>query len=199
MTFPEDKEAILSLRVNLSPSKTGRRWNILLKPIEAGSPERAPFGCLEYYFRSADKTQEYFRVVRSLNYPHSLKHGMIDGMQVGICFGATGCDLPVTGLRLTPHAGDFKCHAFRLEDPHKSATDEDCKHSYFLLPYSAGAPARICAAQHEKDKNDSLAPIVLKHGPFPRLEYRSSGKKGGYRFLWDFDLFSCPDSKCTKA
>lgn len=186
---------MISLRVHLSPSKTGRRWNMLLKPVGYASPERAPFGCLEYYFKSADKTQEYYRVVRSLNYPMSYEHGMIGNQQVGICFGDTGCELPVTSLRLTPHAGEFRCDAFRLGKPQKSGKDSDCKHSYFLLPYSVGAPSRICGAE-EKNKT---GPIILKHGPFPRLEYHSSPEKGGFRFLWDFDIFKCPEATCTKV
>lgn len=191
--FPNDKDAVVSLRVNLSPSKTGRRWSILLKPIRVDSPERAPFGCMEYYIQSSDKTQEYFRVVRSLNYPMSYEHGMIDNMNVGICFGFTGCELPVTAIRLTPDAGDLRCDAFRLGKPNKSGKDEDCNNSFLLLPYSSGSPSRVCGSD-EKNVN---VPLVLKHESFPRIEYHSSAEKGGFRFVWNFEFFKCPDAKCS--
>jgi hypothetical protein len=147
---------------------------------------------MEYYFRSAaDKTQEYHRVVRSLNYPMSFEHGMIDKMQLGICFGAADNEVPISALRLTPDAGEFRCDSFRLGKSDKSGIDSDCKRSYFLLPYSAGSPSRVCGSKEK----DTAGPIILKHGSFPRLEYHSSPDRGGFRFLWDFDLFKCPVPK----
>ena len=189
MNFGSGKDAEIVFRANLSPSKYWRRWKILLKPVESGSPELAPAGCTEYY-PASHKHQPYFQVIRSFNYPNTFRFGMIDNVQASICFSSIGIKFPVTGLRLTPDAGSFKTNPFQLGGrSDRSDVDANCTTSFIVLSYSTGLlPTRMCGGRfNPKSGQQNDVPIVLKHGPFPRIEFRSSSEKGGFRFLWSFD------------
>lgn len=100
----------------------------------------------QYFYKTVDDTENYYKVIRSWNYPKSFKSGTITNREFGVCFGSASCDAPIKSVIISPNRGGFNADAFNVgripgENEPRARHDAACALTNHLTMPSPSSPS----------------------------------------------------------